>query len=148
MRVNLPAYFKAKLLTLYQKHPTGTGFLLVGAAGFVLDMAAFFTLMHGLTLPPLPARILAFICAVVFTSLGNRRFTFKERQHRAVTSQLLLSAAIAFLAGCINLSTFYLLTSSLPEANLSHIIAFTLGILMGMVINWLGSNKLSHKHIM
>lgn len=147
MRVNLPAYCKAKLLRLYQQHPTGTGFLLVGAAGFIFDMAVFFTLMHGLELSPLSARILAFISAVLFTSLGNRYFTFRARQHRAITSQLLLSAVIALIAGAINLSTYYLLISNLPEANVTHIIAFTLGILMGMVINWLGSNKLSHKQI-
>jgi putative flippase GtrA len=147
MPITLPAYVKAKLLRFYQQRPTFWHFLLVGAAGFVFDMAIFFTLMQGFELSPIPARVLAFICAVLFTSFANRLFTFRARQHRAVTSQLLLSAAIGLMAGGVNLSTFYLLISSLPGTHGAHFTAFSCGILMGMIINWLGSNKISHKHM-
>lgn len=95
-------------------------FLLVGAAGFALDMALLAFLLYGAGYNEtetqlLLCRLAAFLAAIALTFILNARYTFGSRvRHANVTGYLLIQAAGA----AINLGVYALLVlgplTSLP----------------------------------
>ena len=123
------------------KETTGLRFLLVGGGGFVVDMLLFLSLSHYFGWSVIVARLIAFIFAVIFTWLGNRTFTFNHRPKMKKDRQLLLSALVASLAAIVNLSVFYVLSSLGIDTLYWSGLCLAIGVLAGLVINWLGANR-------
>lgn len=97
-----------------------TRFLLVGGAGFFIDVL----LTHALILvrlPPWMARIPAIIGAMAFTWLANRRFTYGVKRRCSLVEGLRY-AAVALLSAVVN----YLIYLRLIGNGLSPILAITL----------------------
>ncbi|MEO0576127.1 MAG: GtrA family protein [Pseudomonadota bacterium] len=65
-----------------------TAFVLVGLVGFLVDAAALQTALSVFHQAPIPARLYAFVPAVLVTWLLHRRFTFAQRRSDKRTLEL------------------------------------------------------------
>jgi putative flippase GtrA len=81
-------------------------FCLVGASGYVVNLAVFAALLHGAGLHYVPAAVCSFLVAVTNNYMWNRLWTFRhERGHIAyqglrflLVSTVALGANLAFLS--------------------------------------------------
>ncbi|WP_108945414.1 GtrA family protein [Shewanella halifaxensis] len=126
-------------------------FLLVGAGVFVVDFSLFLILTNLLELQFMLARSIAFLIAVVVSWLVNRNWTFSGRLAQPKLKQLTKSLSVAIAAASMNLLTFYTVNTVLFErvANLTvaNFIGFALGVLAGLIVNWLGANYWTFNNI-
>lgn len=128
------------LQQIWQSHQQKGRFLLVGAAVFVADAVMFYLFFELFHLQVLAARVAAFSIAVLLSWWCNRCWTFQERQQGAKTEQLFKSVAVSCTAAIANLSGFYLTTLFLGETWLGISLAFSVGVLVGLILNWIGAN--------
>jgi dolichol-phosphate mannosyltransferase len=128
-----------RLTELRQTHRDLPAFLVVGTAGYVVDLVAF-NLLRGSTLTPDPvlARSLAVVPAMVVTYLGNRLVTWRRestRDRSEVWRQLCLFLAFnlvgfAFSAATLAISHHLLgLTSRLADNVSANVVGLALGTL-------------------
>ncbi|ABV35326.1 conserved hypothetical protein [Shewanella sediminis HAW-EB3] len=121
-------------------------FLMVGGVSFIVDMLLFIYLSQKLEWPILHARLIAFSVALTLTWLGNRLFTFSHRKKVAKGQQFVMAVILACSAASVNLSVFYLLSELSRPAGFTATFYLALGVLSGLVVNWLGSNYLVFRH--
>jgi putative flippase GtrA len=123
-----------------QPHHKMIKFAMVGAGGFVVDCAVFALLHYVIGLPLMSARIGSFIVAATTTWFGNRVLTFELKGQGSWSEKLIqwqkfmLSASISAIP---NLLCFKLMTELLPAFTGAVFIAMAVGILVGMVSNYL-----------
>ena len=116
-------------------------FLSVGAAGFVVDFTTMWVMLTLARLPPMPARVIAFVVTIIFTYVFNRAFTFADRPQRGKgewASYALVSAAAAIL----NLGVFAFALKSLGQHPFGPYLAMPIGVAAGLVVNFLCYNFL------
>jgi len=109
-------------------------FLIVGAAGFVVDyliFLLFFTISGNL----LMSRVISFWGAANFIWLGHRYFTFQAREQSAF-KQWLQHMLGCHMTGLLNIGVFIMTIQWLPVQ-----LSFILGVLVGTVTNYLWSSK-------
>lgn len=117
-------------------------FVAVGVGGFVVDCAVFVLLHYLIGLTLMSARIGAFIVAATTTWFGNRVLTFDCKEQGSWSGKLIqwqkfmLSASLSAIP---NLLCFKLVTQLLPQFTGAVFIAMAVGILVGMVTNYLFS---------
>tara|TARA_B100001059_G_scaffold233041_1_gene272205 strand:+ start:2557 stop:3030 length:474 start_codon:yes stop_codon:yes gene_type:complete len=117
-------------------------FATVGVGGFVVDCAVFVLLHYLIGLTLMSARIGAFIVAATTTWFGNRVLTFDCKEQGSWSDKLIqwqkfmLSASISAIP---NLLCFQLVMQLLPEFTGAAFVAMAVGILVGMVTNYLFS---------
>lgn len=120
----------------------GSGFQLlarfgvIGLLAFVVDVGLFNLARHGLELGPLTSKTLSVAAATTFAFLGNKAWTFSEREshHGATTAYVLFFAfngiALLISLGCLYVSTYVLgLDSPLAENISSNVVGLGLGTL-------------------
>ena len=114
-------------------------FGLVGASGFLVDVACYLVLgwagvEHRL------ARFLSFWPAVTWNWLGNRKVTFRARprQPRARQWARFVSASLVGLAA--NVGGYTVLTSLFQVFDRHRLLAFVIGVGLGGLFNFLLSN--------
>ncbi|MCL1093090.1 GtrA family protein [Shewanella kaireitica] len=133
------------LQQIWQSHQQKGRFLLVGAAVFVADAAMFYLFFELFHLQVLAARVAAFSIAVLLSWWCNRCWTFHERKQAAKTKQLLMFITVSSVAAIANLSAFYLVTLLLGKTWLDLSLAFSVGVLVGLMLNWFGANLWTFK---
>lgn len=133
--------------TLRRNYQQELQFLLVGAAVFVVDGTLFFLFSQQLNFPLMPARACAFMIAVLLSWMGNRCWTFRSRQQVAKVRQLLISVVVSSIAAAANLSAFYWVSQLLGKTMLDAALAFSVGVLVGLTLNWLGANFWTYRSI-
>jgi putative flippase GtrA len=111
-------------------------FLLVGAAGFAVDMAVLSYLLYGLGYVAesgglIGSRIASFVAAIAATFLLNARFTFRASVRRARPLRYL---AIQLLGATLNIGTYSFLVLG-PLAR--PLIAMAIGSAVATVSNFL-----------
>ncbi len=115
-------------------------FACVGAGGFVVDCAAF-ALFHFMgELSVMWARMLAFLVAATSTWFGNRVLTFEYQgtgSRRDDFKQWQKFMTSAMISAVPNLICFKALTLMLPAFYGSLFLAMVVGVLVGMVSNYL-----------
>ncbi|MCC4833686.1 GtrA family protein [Shewanella sp. 10N.7] len=140
-------------------------FLLVGGGSFIVDLSIYLSLIELAAWQPFVARTLAFMVGLGLTWFGNRKFTFRERSQLSTLKQcrwVITIAAISALAnlGAFHLMRLHLLASTLTLEDLDlviftsntltgiqvEIISFAVGVLVGLIVNWLGSNHFTFKN--
>ena len=109
-------------------------FAAVGIMGFIADTSSFYILLNVFNFVVFDARSIAFTSAVLVTWLGNRLITFKHANKEKISIQVLKYILVALTAGAINLFIF----NSLILWGIQIEISFVLGVLTGMIINYLG----------
>jgi putative flippase GtrA len=114
-------------------------FLATGGAGFVIDAAIFAGSLR-LGLAPPAARLLAFCCALTFTFLANRSFTYQS-QEASILRQFGRYFLASSAGAAVNLGVFFLYLSASPHAEQMPFIGFALGVGAGLVANFLMYSK-------
>lgn len=114
-------------------------FALVGAGGFLVDFAAMSGFLTLASLPPLPARLIAFAITVCVTYVFNRVFTFADRPRRG-RQEWIAYALTSCAAALVNLGVFSLTLSALHATPMSPYIAMPLGVAAGLAVNFVCYN--------
>ncbi|WP_172580816.1 GtrA family protein [Vibrio harveyi] len=112
-------------------------FAMVGGVGFIVDTLIFMVLFQLAGVELMMARGLAFCVAATTTWLGNRCLTFSESTKDRAFNQwqkFMLSASISALP---NFAVFKVTTLLLGTQGTTVYIALVMGILAGMVSNYL-----------
>lgn len=111
-------------------------FLVVGAAGFVVDMAVLSFLLYGLGYAGhsgglVGSRVASFLAAITATFLLNARFTFGASIRKAKLTRYI---AIQSLGALLNLGTYTILVLG-PLAR--PLIAMVIGSVLATISNFL-----------
>ena len=125
-----------------QSHHKMVRFAVVGVGGFVVDCAVFALLHYIVGLPLMTARISSFIAAATTTWFGNRVLTFGFKGQGRWSDKLIQWQKFMFSASISavpNLLCFKLMVELLPVFTVAVFIAMAVGILVGMVTNYLFS---------
>ena len=125
-----------------QSHHKMVRFAVVGVGGFVVDCAVFALLHYIVGLPLMTVRISSFIAAATTTWFGNRVLTFGFKGQRRWSDKLIQWQKFMFSASISavpNLLCFKLMVELLPVFTGAVFIAMAVGILVGMVTNYLFS---------
>ncbi|HDM8202031.1 GtrA family protein [Vibrio sp. Y29_XK_CS5] len=112
-------------------------FAMVGGVGFIVDTLIFMVLFQWAGVELMMARGLAFCVAATTTWLGNRCLTFSQSAKDRAFNQwqkFMLSASISALP---NFAVFKVTTLLLGTQGTTVYIALVMGILAGMVSNYL-----------
>ena len=115
-----------------------TGFATVGAMGYVVDVTAFNLLRYAgepglLEHKPLTAKAISVTLATVVTYLGNRHWTWREREWRGVRREYvaffgLNAVGMAIALACLAVSHYLLrLTSPLADNISANVVGLVLG---------------------
>lgn len=112
-------------------------FAMVGGVGFIVDTLIFMVLFQWAGVELMIARGLVFCVAATTTWLGNRCLTFSQSTKDRAFNQwqkFMLSASISALP---NFAVFKVTTLLLGTQGTTVYIALVMGILAGMVSNYL-----------
>lgn len=110
-------------------------FGVIGALAFVVDVGTFNLLRHAVELGPLTSKTLAVVVATTFAFLGNRSWTFGERERSSASRAYLLffaanGIALVIALVCLGFTSYVLgLTSPLAENISSNVVGIGLGTL-------------------
>ena len=116
-------------------------FALVGGAGFMVDTLIFSVLFHWFGLELMLARGIAFLFAATTTWLGNRWLTFSQAEKTNPFAQWKKSMMSACISALPNFIVFKGVTLALGTQGLMVYLALSLGILAGMMSNYLFSAR-------
>ncbi|WOT04698.1 GtrA family protein [Shewanella youngdeokensis] len=122
-------------------------FLLVGGGVFIVDAALFYLFAAVLGWGLASARVAAFLIAVVLSWLVNRCWTFRYRVQAPMGAQVLASLVVSGTAAIANLSVFYFISQWFEGSPLGAVMAFSAGVLTGLVFNWFGANYWIFKNV-
>jgi putative flippase GtrA len=119
-------------------------FLTVGALGFVVDAGVSTALVKAGGASPLLARIPAFVLASLATYVGNRRFTFAERQGPLVKGWFLYVGSTAFGA-LLNYAVFCAAIGLLRPMAWAVPLSIAAGSAAGLGVNYYCASALVFK---
>ncbi|MCF6345197.1 MAG: glycosyltransferase family 2 protein [Thiomicrorhabdus sp.] len=114
-------------------------FAAVGSSGVIVDMT-FYLLLQIFGVSHTLARAISFWPAVSWNWMLNRLITFSHREKTAKTTQWGAFVFSSLLGFSVNYGTYYTLTTFVPFFQEHIILAFIIGILMGMGFNFSISN--------
>ncbi|WP_425628057.1 GtrA family protein [Vibrio neptunius] len=115
-------------------------FAVVGGVGFAVDASLFALFFYGIGWPILGARVVSFFFAATVTWFGNRIFTFTHQQTTGKFSQWLKFVGCATLSAVPNVGVFKLTTHYCGSDGMLAMLALALGVLAGMVSNFVLSH--------
>ena len=111
-------------------------FCLVGATGYVVNLAVYTVLLELAGFHYLPAAIGSFLVAVTNNYLWNRAWTFRHQRGHVV-----LQGARFFLVSTLALGANLLVLHLLVRAGLGEVVAQAIAIVLVTPVNFVG-NKL------
>ena len=116
-------------------------FCVVGATGYVVNLAVYTLLLRGAGLHYVPAAIGSFLVAVTNNYLWNRHWTFR-RQRGHLVMQGLRFFVVSTLALAANLLVLHLLV----RAGLGEVMAQAIAIIVVTPVNFVGNKLWSFRH--
>jgi putative flippase GtrA len=116
-------------------------FCVVGASGYVVNLAVYTILLEGVGLHYMPAAVGSFLVAVTNNYTWNRAWTFRgQRGH--VVHQGLRFLVVSTLALAANLIVLHLLV----RAGLGEVVAQAIAIILVTPVNFVGNKLWSFRH--
>ncbi|MFP1732886.1 GtrA family protein [Lonsdalea quercina] len=113
-------------------------FGVVGALGFLIDSGVLYLLKSSIGL--YASRVISFICAVIFTWLLNRSFTFREKKkERKLSSEFINYFALMLIGGCFNIGVYYTMIQQSAFVQNMPVIGIAIGSIVGMIVNFITS---------
>jgi putative flippase GtrA len=117
-------------------------FALVGAAGFIVDAASLYLVVHQLGAGLYSGRLVSYLTAASFTWALNRRYTFhSQRDHNPAREWLRFLAANA-AGGLLNYTVYAVLINAFETVALWPVIGVAAGSMAGLIANFLLSRRL------
>lgn len=136
-------YFLRHLRRLYQyRYPAWAEFAqfgMVGSTGVLVDLSIYIALQKLFGIDHKVARAYSFIVAATWNWALNRLITFTYRQKMSKLIQLpafIVTSSMGFL---VNWGSYIVLTGYVPFFNTHRIIAFLIGVLLGMGLNFMAA---------
>jgi len=117
-------------------------FGLVGASGFIVDVAIYLGLQWLAGLGHVVARALSFWGAASWNWAWNRALTFSHRQKTRKRVQWPLFLLTSLIGFAINVGSYYVLTHYVPLFDAHKIAALAIGVLLGFGFNFLAARLL------
>ncbi|RTZ15816.1 GtrA family protein [Vibrio aquaticus] len=114
-------------------------FAIVGGVGFIADASTFFVSHYLFQLHIFSARVIAFFIAATVTWLGNRLFTFNNKDV-GITAQWFKFMLGACVSAIPNFMVFKSILFMVGDEGIAPMMALVVGILAGMVSNYLISS--------
>lgn len=129
-------------------------FAVVGAAGFLIDLAGLTVLVrfagytpekiiilgHDLILSPaMQARFISFPIAVASTWMLNRNWTFRATEKRPILKEVLSYVAVQGSGGVANVGAYCLILLLVPPLQAWPIIPLIAGSAVGLCLTFIGS---------
>jgi len=111
-------------------------FSAVGSSGVIVDLFFFLSLTYVARIDHQLARAISFVIAASWNWFLNRWFTFvagRDKQWGKQWLQFLIAASVGF---GVNWGSYKLLTDHVPYFTEYHLVAFFMGILLGMGSNY------------
>ncbi len=137
------------LKRLYEfKYKTLTEFITfsaVGSSGMIADMLCVYITFGILFIPYRISRALGFICALTSNFFLNRRFTFSLANKGNLFRQYTTFIAVCIVGFILNWSISVYLFEHMSFFNTHYLISAFMGILGGLLVNFLGSKLLAFK---
>lgn len=119
-------------------------FALVGALGFLVDVAVLYLLIS--SLGAFAARLVSFVCAVLATWLLNRKFTFKERPaDLSPLAEFFAYFGLMLGGGALNYGVYAALILIFTQVKQHPVLGVALGSVAGMAFNFMSSHWLLYK---
>ena len=116
-------------------------FCVVGATGYVVNLAVYTVLLNGVGLHYVPAAIGSFLVAVTNNYFWNRLWTFRgERGH--VVHQGLRFLIVSTIALVANL----LVLHALVQSGLGEVVSQAIAIMLVTPVNFVGNKLWSFRH--
>jgi dolichol-phosphate mannosyltransferase len=116
-------------------------FCVVGATGYVVNLAVYTFLLEVVGLHYLPAAIGSFLVAVTNNYVWNRAWTFRGQRGHVVLQGLRFLVVSTTALGA-NLLVLHLLV----EAGLGEVVAQALAIMLVTPVNFIGNKMWSFRH--
>jgi len=117
-------------------------FGMVGATGFVVDLALYLGLQWATGMGHVLARALSFWGAVSWNWIWNRLLTFSNRQKTSKLVQWPSFVLTSLIGFSINVGSYYVLTHYVPFFEAHKIAALAVGVLLGFGFNFLTARLL------
>jgi len=120
-------------------------FAVIGGLGLPVDAGVLWLLTGPAGLDPYSARIISWLCAATFTWAGNRYFTFAATRARGLAGtgrEWLRFLAANAVGGLVNVGLYATLVKFAPPPLNDLFLALVIGVLAGLVFNFLLSKKL------
>lgn len=111
-------------------------FSAVGSSGVIVDLFFFLSFTYAAGINHQYARAMSFVAAASWNWFLNRWFTFvagRDKQWGQQWFQFLIAASVGFT---VNWGSYKLLTDYVPYFAQHHLVAFFIGILLGMGSNY------------
>jgi dolichol-phosphate mannosyltransferase len=111
-------------------------FSAVGSSGVIVDLFFFLSFTYATGINHQHARAMSFVAAASWNWFLNRWFTFvagRDKQWGQQWFQFLIAASVGFT---VNWGSYKLLTDYVPYFAQHHLVAFFIGILIGMGSNY------------
>jgi dolichol-phosphate mannosyltransferase len=111
-------------------------FSAVGSSGVIVDLFFFLSFTYAAGINHQHARAMSFVAAASWNWFLNRWFTFvagRDKQWGQQWFQFLIAASVGFT---VNWGSYKLLTDYVPYFAQHHLVAFFIGILIGMGSNY------------
>lgn len=111
-------------------------FSAVGSSGVIIDLFFFLSFTYAAEINHQYARAMSFVAAASWNWFLNRWFTFvagRDKQWGQQWFQFLIAASVGFT---VNWGSYKLLTDYVPYFAQHHLVAFFIGILLGMGSNY------------
>ncbi|MEJ5362766.1 MAG: glycosyltransferase family 2 protein [Spirochaetota bacterium] len=133
--LHLKRLFHYKYPSLYQF----LFFSLIGSTGMVVDMTTVFITYGLLHINFKIARALAFVIALTWNFFLNRKLTFPDSPHKNLLMQYRNFFIVCSIGGIFNWFISVYLYSTYPYFKEFYLLAVFIGIMGGLLINFLGS---------
>jgi len=129
-------------LRAFLQHHSFPRFVLVGAAGFLVDAGLLSVLHFMLGIDVISARLLSFSTAVTATWYLNRVITFHRTRTARHFWEWVRYAAVAALGGALNLTIFFALTQGGIRGIFDVMSALVFATACSLSFNYAGSRLL------
>ncbi|MCC6914943.1 MAG: GtrA family protein [Rhodospirillaceae bacterium] len=110
-------------------------FVIVGAAGFIVDAGTLMLATSVLGLGLYSGRVFSYLCAATFTWICNRRFTFAQTGQAAIVQWLRFLGANA-VGGAVNYGVYAVIVTVSARAAVYPVIGVAAGSVAGLIFNF------------
>jgi len=117
-------------------------FSMIGASGVIVDLFFVFLSYDVMEIPFRLALVVAFVFALSSNFLLNRKFTFPHGKDGSMAKQYVAFFAVCLMGFAVNWFISVYLYENIPFFNRLYLMAAFMGILGGLLINFLGSKFL------
>lgn len=134
-----------RIKILYQKYKDIIPYAVFGVLTTVVNIAVYWAAAHPLALPTMPSTVIAWVAAVLFAYVTNRKWVFHSEAH---TSEAIIKELISFFGcrlatGVVDWACMYIFVDVFQ---LNDVVIKTLANVVVIVLNYVASKMVIFRH--